>query len=180
MDTENALAEILKDVFGEECWDDNVYETARRVMGYWKENCPPCNEPFQFTTFPAIVNQMIIVKNIEFASMCAHHLLPFYGLVSIGYIPNKLMVGLSKIPRLVHYWAHRPSTQEAFTQLIAADLKARLECHGVAAVVRTTHTCMACRGVRAVNASMVTSEMRGVFLTSGEARSEFLNLIGDK
>ena len=172
----------LVNIFGEgsKVWDDSVERTAARVVSYWRDYMPPevGTLDFEFTTFPANVNQLIIVKDIEFSSMCAHHLLPFYGTAHIGYVPNELMVGLSKIPRLVDFWAKRPCTQEVLTARIASDLKHRLAAMGAAVIVEARHTCMACRGVRKHNGAMVTSEMRGVFLTSGEARSEFLNLVG--
>lgn len=174
----NNLAEAIKAVLGDESWDDSVSETARRVLSYWKEFAPRKELDFKFTTFPAIANQLIVVKDIEFVSMCAHHLLPYSGYAHVGYIPNGLMVGLSKIPRLVDHYAHRPSTQEMVTANIAAYLKHTLQAHGVAVVLEARHTCMSCRGVTKSEASMVTSEMRGVFLTSGEARSEFLASIG--
>ena len=170
------LTEILEAIFGKNLWDDSALDTARRVIDYWEEY-HQLEESFTFTTFQATANQLIVVKDIEFSSLCSHHLLPFYGLVHVGYLPNELMVGLSKIPRLVDYWAHRPCTQEMLTARIAQDMKHRLAAMGVAVVINSRHTCMACRGIRSVNASMITSEMRGVFLTSGEARSEFLSLI---
>jgi GTP cyclohydrolase I len=174
-----ALNEILSSLFDENIWDDGSLNTARRVVAYWQEfHRLECE--FNFTTFPAVANQLIVVKDIEFSSLCSHHLLPFYGVAHVGYIPNRLMVGLSKIPRMVDFLAHRPCTQEALTARIATELKTRLEAMGVAVVINSRHTCMACRGAKAFNASMTTSEMRGVFLTSGEARSEFLSLIGAK
>lgn len=172
------LDTLLKDIFGDSCWDDSAEKTAERVVNFWREFVPADDLDFTFTTFPAEVNQLIVVKDIEFSSICAHHLLPYYGVAHVGYVPNKLMVGLSKIPRLVDYWAHRPSVQEKLTANIASDLKHRLAAMGVAVVVEARHTCMACRGVRKHNGMMITSEMRGIFLTAGEARREFLALIG--
>ncbi len=172
------LATLLKQIFGEEVWDDSAEDTARRVIQYWREYAPLNEMPFKFTTFPATANQMIIVKDIEFTSICAHHLLPFDGYAHVAYLPNKLMVGLSKIPRLVDYHAHRPSTQETLAHNIATDLKRLLEAQGVAVVLEARHTCMSCRGVHKVQASMITSEMRGSFLTSGDARNEFFAAIG--
>jgi GTP cyclohydrolase I len=120
---------------------------------------------------------LIMCTDIDFASVCGHHLLPFYGKAHVGYIPNKLMVGLSKIPRTVDWLAHRPQNQERLTQQIASFMKENLEAMGVAVVIEARHTCMACRGVRKYSGVMRTSEMRGVFLTSGEARNEFLSMI---
>lgn len=172
------LTKLLIEIFGQDVWDDTPEETARRVTQYWKEFAPQQEMPFKFTTFLATANQMIVVKDIEFTSMCAHHLLPYDGYAHVAYLPNRLMVGLSKIPRLVDFFAKRPSTQETLTHQIASELKTRLEAQGVAVVMEARHTCMSCRGVHKVQASMVTSEMRGSFLTSGDARAEFFATIG--
>lgn len=171
------LTSLLSKIFGDEVWDDSAADTSRRVLKYWNEFAPKKEIDFDFTVFPATANQMIVVKDIEFSSMCAHHLLPFYGVAHVGYLPNKYMVGLSKIPRLVNYWATRPCTQEALTAYIAHDLKDRLQAMGVAVIIQSRHTCMACRGVRSHNATMITNEMRGVFLTAPAARQEFLDSI---
>ncbi len=173
---EDLLAEFLSNTFGDS-WDDSAEKTAHRWVRAMAEFSPKKEIDFQLTTFPATVNQLITVNNIEFASICAHHLFPFVGKVHVGYVPNKLMVGLSKIPRVVHHFATRPSTQETLTAAIATFLKHELEAMGVAVVIEATHTCMSARGIREHNGVMRTSEMRGVFLTSGEARSEFLSLI---
>jgi GTP cyclohydrolase I len=173
-----ALEQIITGVFGEEGWDDSALRTAQRVFNFWSDFAPLKEPDFEFTTFEAVANQMIVVRDVEFSSICAHHLLPFYGKAHVGYLPNELMVGLSKIPRVVDFFAHRPSVQEKLTADIASFLKHKLSAMGVAVVVEARHTCMACRGVRKHNGAMVTSEMRGVFLTSGEARREFLALIG--
>jgi len=171
------LSNVLNSVFRAESWDDGVEETARRVLSYWESMVEPVKMPFTFTTFPAVANQMIIVKDVEYTSMCAHHLLPFYGVAHVAYIPNRRMVGLSKIPRVIDWFAHQPQTQEKLTTQIAKFLKDALEAHGVSVVMEARHTCMSCRGVMKYEASMITSEQRGVFLTSGEARAEFMALI---
>jgi GTP cyclohydrolase I len=172
------LANLLESIFGDEVWDDSAKRTAERWIAAMKEFVPEDDIPFQFTTFPAIANQLIVVANIEFASLCVHHLFPYSGRVHVGYIPNRLQVGVSKIPRLVHHFAHRPSVQELLTCEVASYLKHNLEAMGVAVVIEATHTCMSCRGVSEHNAIMRTSEMRGVFLTASEARQEFLALAG--
>lgn len=169
------LSDILSSVFPNDVWDDGVEKTAYRVLKYWYEH-RPTEMDFHLTTFPTSVNQMIAVSNIEFSSLCAHHLLPFFGIAHVGYVPNELAIGLSKIPRVVDHFAHRPQTQEKMTAQIASFLKRELKAHGVAVVVIGKHTCMACRGVRKHNGHMVTSEMRGVFLTAPAARQEFLDL----
>ena len=167
---------LLTRIFGDKAFDDGAQRTAERIIRYWyawKEKEPD----FTFTTFPANVQQMILVKDIAFESLCAHHLLPFYGVAHVAYIPHEVMVGVSKIPRLVRWLAHRPRVQEELTHDIASDMKDQLKAKGVAVVLRARHTCMSCRGVTARKAWMVTSEMRGVFLTAPAARQEFQEMI---
>lgn len=173
------VAGMLRYIFGDEVWDDSPEDTARRVLKTWLGFAPQAEPDFEFTVFDSDgINQMIIVRDIEFSSLCAHHLLPFSGLCHIGYLPNKKQAGLSKFPRLVEFHANRPHVQETLTRNIATDVKNRLEAQGVAVMIESRHTCMSCRGIRARNASMITSEMRGTFLTGTAARDEFLALIG--
>lgn len=180
-DQVETLTNLLIQSFGATDWyDDSPAKTAERVLRAWAEFKPEPLPDFEFTAFPAVANQLIVVRDIQFSSLCAHHLFPYYGVAHVGYIPNELMIGLSKIPRLVKWKAKRPSTQEALTKNVASELKHRLAAMGVAVVIEARHTCMACRGVEAHDASMATSEMRGVFLTSSEARQEFLSLINKK
>ncbi len=175
------LAEILTHVFGSKGWDDGVLCTAERVMRYWQEFATPpaeigCQLPFNFTTFEAEAGQMIFVGDIEFASLCSHHLLPILGKAHVAYIANELQVGLSKIPRLIDFWARRPQVQERLTHQIAKDLKKRLNPHGVMVVIDAQHTCMCARGVRAHNGTMRTSLPIGLFMSSDSARQEFFAL----
>lgn len=179
------LTNLLTDIFGHNIWDDGALMTSKRVLRYWQEMAQHLNPkggsdkpgevqlPFGFTTFEAEKGQMICVPNIEFASLCAHHLMPFSGVVHMAYVSNEVQVGLSKIPRLVDYWAQRPQVQERLTWQIASDLKARLKPHGVMVVIEASHTCMSCRGVRKHNGAMVTSLPVGVFLSNPSARDEF-------
>jgi len=139
---------------------------------------PKDEEEFIATVFPASAQQMVVVKNIEFSSVCAHHLLPFYGRAHVGYLPHKLQIGVSKIPRMVQHFAQRPQVQERMTHQISSWMQSTLEPKGSAVMVQAVHTCMACRGVMARNSSMLTSEIRGIFLTAPPARYEFLSLIG--
>jgi len=175
---EEQLSQYLVNTFGVSVWDDSPEDTARRWLKAMSEFKTTSVMDFNTTTFKATANQLIVVRDIQFSSLCAHHLFPFMGTASVGYIPNKLMIGVSKIPRIVHHFASRPSTQETFTRAVASFLKDTVEAQGVAVVVEATHTCMACRGVKERTASMITSEMRGAFLTSMEARQEFLFMIG--
>jgi len=170
------ISAILSQTFGNEVWDDSAGQTAERILRFWKEYAP---EPMdiKLTTFPAKVQQLILVRDIEFSSLCAHHLLPFYGKAHVGYLPHELQIGLSKIPRVVQHFAKRPQVQENLTAEIADFLKPLLKAKALGVVIEAVHTCMACRGVRAMGASMVTSEMRGTFLTSDRSRSEFMEMI---
>ena len=174
---ESGMTDILLRIFGDEVWDDDAANTAKRWLKAMQEFTPQKTMPFNLTVFPAQVSQLITVCGIEFSSLCAHHLFPFTGVCHVGYIPNKKQVGLSKIPRLVHWFATRPQSQEKLTSDIATFLKHELEAMGVAVVIEATHTCMSARGVREHNGVMRTSDMKGLFLTASEARSEFLALI---
>jgi GTP cyclohydrolase I len=120
---------------------------------------------------------MVIVKDIDFFSMCEHHLLPFYGKVHVGYLPNKKVVGLSKIPRIVDTFARRLQVQERLTVQIAETLKSKLNAHGVGVVVEARHLCMMMRGVEKQNTVAVSSSMLGAFRSQPQTRLEFLKLI---
>jgi GTP cyclohydrolase IA len=120
---------------------------------------------------------MVIVKDIDFFSMCEHHLLPFFGRCHVGYMPNKKVVGLSKIPRLVDAFSRRLQVQERLTVEIAETLQSKLKAHGVAVVMEARHLCMMMRGVEKQNTVAVTSSMLGVFRNQLQTREEFLKLI---
>lgn len=124
-------------------------------------------------------DEMVIVDNIDFYSLCEHHLLPIYGKVHVGYIPNGKVIGLSKIPRVVEMFARRLQVQERMTVEIADFLDEVLHPQGVAVVVEGRHMCTIMRGVRKENAVMITSAMRGGFKRDPRTRSEFLRLIRD-
>jgi len=123
-------------------------------------------------------DDMVLVKNIEFYSLCEHHMLPFYGKVHVAYIPNGKIVGLSKIPRLVDMFARRLQVQERLTTQIAEALEEALQPLGVAVVVEGAHMCMLMRGVQKQGASMVTSHVMGAFRSDRATRQEFMALIG--
>lgn len=127
--------------------------------------------------FPIEYDEMVIVKDLDFFSMCEHHLLPFYGKVHVGYLPNKKVVGLSKIPRIVDTFARRLQVQERLTVQIAETLKAKLNAHGVGVVVEARHLCMMMRGIEKQNTIAVTSSMLGAFRSQPQTRLEFLKLI---
>ena len=123
------------------------------------------------------ISEMVIVKDIEIYSMCEHHMLPFFGKCHVGYLPNKKVVGLSKIPRVVDAFARRLQVQERLTTQIAETLKRKLDAHGVAVVMEARHLCMMMRGVEKQNTLAVTSSMLGAFRTQDQTRNEFLKLI---
>jgi GTP cyclohydrolase IA len=127
--------------------------------------------------FPIEYDEMVIVKDIDFFSMCEHHMLPFFGKVHVGYLPNKKVVGLSKIPRIVDVFARRLQVQERLTTQIAETLKSKLNANGVGVVVEARHLCMMMRGVEKQNTVAVTSSMLGTFRSQQQTRLEFLKLI---
>ncbi len=127
--------------------------------------------------FPIDYDEMVIVKDIDFYSLCEHHMLPFFGKVHVGYIPRKHVVGLSKIPRLVDAFSRRLQVQERLTVQIARTLQEKLNPHGVGVVIEARHLCMSMRGVEKQNTVAVTSEMQGVFRKQQQTRVEFLKLI---
>jgi GTP cyclohydrolase I len=123
-------------------------------------------------------DEMVVVRDIEFYSLCEHHLLPFFGRVHVGYLPRGTVIGLSKIPRIVEMYAKRLQLQERMTTQVAEFLMERLNAKGVGCVVEASHLCTMMRGVKKEEARMVTSSMLGTFRRDGRTRNEFLRLIG--
>jgi len=127
--------------------------------------------------FSVEYNEMVIVRDIDFYSLCEHHMLPFFGRCHVAYIPDGRVIGLSKLPRIVDAFARRLQVQERLTQQVAETIDAKLRPLGVGVVIEASHLCMAMRGVERQNAVTVTSAMRGVFHGDARTRSEFLELI---
>src|SRR5688500_2687062 len=127
--------------------------------------------------FTVDYSEMVIVKDIDFYSLCEHHLLPFFGKCHIAYIPNGKVIGLSKIPRLVDVFARRLQLQERLTSQIAQTIREKVQPMGVAVVIEGTHLCMSMRGVEKQNSFAVTSAMHGIFRDNARTRMEFLELI---
>jgi GTP cyclohydrolase I len=127
--------------------------------------------------FDVDYDEMVIVKDIEFYSLCEHHLLPFFGKAHIAYVPNGKVIGLSKIPRLVDVFARRLQVQERLTRQIGDAITEAIQPQGVAVILEAAHLCMMMRGVEKQESSTVTSAMLGVFKTQLQTRNEFLSLI---
>jgi GTP cyclohydrolase I len=127
--------------------------------------------------FTVDYSEMVIVKDIDFYSLCEHHLLPFFGKCHVAYIPNNKVIGLSKIPRLVDVFSRRLQVQERMTSQIAETIREKISPVGVAVVVEATHMCMSMRGVAKQNSFAVTSSMLGAFRNDARTRMEFLELI---
>jgi GTP cyclohydrolase I len=128
--------------------------------------------------FDAECRDMVICKNIEIYSMCEHHMLPFFGKCHIGYIPDKSIIGISKLPRIADYYGRRLQLQERLTTQIAEAIEKYVKPSGVAVVIEAQHLCMMMRGVEKQNSVMMTSSMFGVFRENAATRQEFLSLIG--
>lgn len=139
-------------------------------------------EPVRLTTFPNDegYDELVLARGIPFRSVCEHHLLPFFGVAQVGYLPGERIAGLSKLARLVQHFAARPQTQERLTKQIADSLTARLHPRGVGVVLEAEHTCMTLRGVRASGATTVTSALLGLLRDDARSRAEFLALTSSR
>jgi GTP cyclohydrolase I len=179
---EAAVREILEAV-GEDPDREGLRETPARVARMYAEMFAGLREDPRAhlrRVFTVKYDEMVLVKDIAFASLCEHHLLPFIGKAHVAYLPNGKVVGLSKIPRAVDALAHRPQVQERMTEDLAQLLMDELDARGVAVILEATHTCMAIRGVRKTGSVMTTSSMRGSFRNNAATRSELLSLVFGK
>ena len=129
--------------------------------------------------FPETYDEMVLVRDITFTSMCEHHLLPFSGVAHVAYIPNGKVTGLSKLARVVEEVSRRPQVQERMTQTVAEMIDDHLNTSGVAVVVSAEHSCMSIRGIKKPGSVTVTSALRGLFKTNQSTRAEFMSLIKD-
>jgi GTP cyclohydrolase I len=176
----DTIRRLLTEI-GENPEREGLRETPRRVeqslrfltSGYTTD----LDEVLNGALFTVEYNEMVIVRDIDFYSLCEHHILPFFGKCHVAYIPDGKVIGLSKLPRLVDVFARRLQVQERLTSQIAETIEAKIGPLGVAVVMEATHLCMAMRGVEKQNSVTVTSAMRGVFHDDARTRSEFLELI---
>ena len=181
-EAQRAIAQLLSAV-GEDPQRDGLRDTPERVArmyaellyGYWVDPVALVNGAL----FDETYDEMVIVRDIEYYSLCEHHLLPFFGVVHVAYIPSKhgKITGLSKVARLVRTVAARLQLQERLTSTIADTLVAALQPEGVMVLVRAEHLCMTMRGVRAPGTEVVTSAVRGIFRTNAATRAEVLALV---
>lgn len=170
----------LLSLIGEDPSREGLQRTPRRVVnalremtqGYWEHP-----DRILATTFSAEgYNEMVVLRGIEFVSLCEHHILPFTGTATLAYVPETRIVGLSKLARLVGTFSRRLQVQERMTVEIADALEQHLHPQGVGVVIRASHHCMGCRGARQPNAIMVTSVLRGCFMDNPAARAELFSL----
>lgn len=176
---EQAVRTILEAV-GEDPDREGLLETPRRVARMYAEMFSGLTQdPARHlrVTFPETYDEMVLVRDIRFTSMCEHHLLPFSGVAHVAYIPNGRVTGLSKLARVVEEVARRPQVQERLTQHIADLIESELESKGVAVIVSAEHSCMSIRGVRKPGSQTVTSAVRGLFKTNPASRAEVMSLI---
>jgi GTP cyclohydrolase I len=129
------------------------------------------------TAFTETYDELVVLRDISFNSMCEHHLMPFEGKAHVAYLPAGQVVGISKLARVVDEFAHRPQVQERLTSQIADLLMDRLEAKGVAVVIHATHTCMTCRGIKKAGSLMITSAVRGLCRTDARTRAEVMSLL---
>jgi len=180
---EERICKAVRDIllaFGEDPDREGLRDTPARVARMYAEMFAGLRkdprEPLQ-KTFTQKYDEMVVVKDIAFESMCEHHLLPFVGKAHVAYLPNGKIVGLSKLARAVEILARRPQVQERMTQELADLLMKELDARGVGVILEATHTCMTIRGVRKPGSLCTTSAMRGGFKDHQPTRAEFLSLV---
>lgn len=177
---EDSVKNILE-IIGEDTKREGLLKTPTRFYNAFKfmtqgyEQNP--KEILNDALFESSNNEMVLVKNIEFYSLCEHHLLPIIGRAHVAYIPNGKVVGLSKIPRMVNVYARRLQIQEQLTEQIATSLQEVIKPQGVGVVLQARHLCIEMRGVEKINSTTTTSALRGIFLKDPNTRKEFFSLI---
>jgi len=179
-DFESAIRKILEEI-GEDPKRQGLIDTPKRMEKMYMELTRGYNqtasEIINDAMFDVDYDEMVVVTNINFYSLCEHHMLPFFGVAHVGYIPHGRVVGLSKIPRIVDMYARRLQVQERMTAQVANVLQEQLQPDGVGVVVEGYHMCMSMRGVEKEKAKMITSTLVGSFKEDSKTRTEFLELI---
>jgi len=182
VDLECNVKKMLK-LLGEDSERKGLIDTPKRVAKalhfLTSGNNLSVEEVVRDALYEEKCEEMVIVKDVEFYSLCEHHLLPFFGRAHVGYLPQNRVIGLSKIARVVDVFARRLQVQERLTTQIASGLLDVLNAHGVAVVLEASHFCMVMRGVQKQNSKTVTSSMLGAFRDDSRSRSEFMELIRD-
>jgi GTP cyclohydrolase I len=176
---ERAVREILIAV-GEDADREGLKRTPRRVAKMYQELFSGLTkDPAEHltTAFTETYDELVVLRDICFNSMCEHHLLPFEGKAHVAYLPDGQVVGISKLARVVDEFAHRPQVQERLTSQIADLLMDRLKAKGVAVVLTATHTCMTCRGIKKAGSLMITSAIRGLCRSDARTRGEVMSLL---
>src|SRR5918912_1452712 len=174
---ERAAAELLL-ALGADLGSDGLRETPRRMAAAYAELLTP--EPFNLTSFPNEqgYDELVLVRDIPFQSLCMHHLLPFHGVAHVAYLPDERILGLSKLARVVEHFSRDLQLQERLTTQVAAWLQDRLRPKGVGVVVEAEHLCMSLRGVQKPGALTITSALFGLVRDDPRTRDEFLSLTG--
>ncbi len=177
---ESAIQSVIEAV-GEDPTREGLIDTPKRVYHSMMHLCSGYQEDpkriLNAALFESQASEMVIVRDIEFYSLCEHHLLPFFGLCDVAYIPDGKVVGLSKIPRMVDVFARRLQIQEQLTEQIADALSEAIAPRGVAVLVNARHMCMEMRGVQKRHSLTTTSALRGLFLSDPKTREEFMSIV---
>ena len=177
------ISDLLKEI-GEDSEREGLIKTPHRVAKSWMTFAQGYKQTPEEVVGDAVFNEkcdeIVAVKDIDFFSLCEHHLLPFKGVAHVGYLPKEKIIGLSKIPRIVDIYARRLQVQERLTQQVADALQDVLSPKGVAVVIEAEHLCMQMRGVEKKSSFMITSAVRGAFRESNKTREEFLSIIGKR
>ena len=175
------ITKELLEIVGEDTNREGLLKTPTRVAKSWEFLSQgykqDLDEIINGALFEEAAKDMVIVKDIEFYSLCEHHLIPFYGKAHVGYIPNGKIIGLSKIPRIIDFYARRLQVQERLTNQIATCIQDLLNPKGVAVIMEGRHFCMLMRGVQKQNSIASTSSMLGTFKEKSSTRNEFLKLV---
>ncbi len=176
---ERAVREILLAI-GENVDREGLRRTPKRVARMYQELFGGLTkDPAEHltTAFTEIYDELVVLRDISFNSMCEHHLMPFEGKAHVAYLPDGQVIGISKLARVVDDFAHRPQVQERLTSQIADLLMEKLLAKGVAVVIHATHTCMTCRGIKKSGSVMVTSAVRGLCKSDARTRGEVMSLL---